>query len=303
MAAREVYLSPFEAGVLYGAGHIGRRADSPTAGQTEMFRLFCASLMQAGATQFVIPGGDPAAFTSSTYLQGKIRNTRNQNADTTWARVHDAFEPYFGSKREERSAEVAAATRLQYLVADLARSLAGGTSMALVAPLPDLTSAAKVLPPDIVLPARALITAIASAPAVVPVPTASIAKKDVALIAELLQSDAYTAYQEAHDELGASEQPPRTAIGHISARARALSRAAGKHVGLAERVISFLPASAKLVEDVWGKVPGVLAEALVKPLEVFLTARTRLVVYRFDTVLADIEEFRPDAAGQGPGPA
>jgi hypothetical protein len=65
---RDVYLSPFDLGALWTAEQTLRGSHALNAGETDLFRLMCVTLMQAGADRFSIPGGNPLAFTRPEFL-------------------------------------------------------------------------------------------------------------------------------------------------------------------------------------------------------------------------------------------
>jgi hypothetical protein len=189
---------------------------------------------------------------------------------------------------EKGGPEVGEARRLQYLLCDLVRAAESRTSLAIVARLPNLDSAAKVLPVDLILPARVLVRALLTEVSAVPVPTAHVEKRDVAVLAELLQSDVYGTYRMAHQALEQVDVGLREGLARVSSSALAVRHAGGRHINIIDRVISFLPATTKLIEELAGKPAGIVAEALAKPFETWLRSRSRIVIYRFDVILDEL---------------
>lgn len=285
---RDVYLGAFDMGALYAAEQGLRHNGAPQAHETDLFRLLCVTLMQAGADRFAIPGGHPPAFTSSEYLIKRIANERHESADASWALIVKVFDQFLPKKSDYRVPGVGDAQRLKYLISDIVRAMESGSSIAVVARLPDLNSAANVLPPELVVPARTLIKALTTDKATVPVPVARVAKRDVALLEELLQSDVYLRYRDAHGQLQLADVGTAAALRQVSSTASDIQRFARKHIHLVERAVSFLPATTTLIEELAGKAPGVAAEALASIFSHWLSSRSRLVVYRFDMILDEL---------------
>lgn len=257
--------------------------------RNNLFKVLATTLLQAGAEKFVIPSETPHAVTDSEYLRTRIVSKGDAESENSSDQLTELFWQCLVHKSDSSEAQEARA--VQNLIVDLVVALQRGTSLVRVSPMPDIELAAKVLPPEILIPARTLLNAISSVPTSVPVPTAEIKKKDVAILAEILQSDIYLSYCVAHDELRSNDVKPKSALKNISVMALELCKSSGKYMKLDERLVSYLPPTEKLIEELFGKVPGILGSAVAKPLEAWLTSRSRLVIYQCAPVIMQFGKY------------
>lgn len=296
LSTRDVHLGAYDAGALHSAAIItstvnALRNPAMDAASTEaaldeqFFNAMCASLLQAGARRVLIPGGHAPAFTKSHFLLERIDTSRHERADKAWLRVVELFKGAIDTLPPSLEKKLPSPTRVQFFVADMVRSFEAGTSMVVAIEPPHSDQDVLWLPIDLRIPIQNILRAMRPTEVPSVVPTIELGRKDLQLLTELFESDLYAAYSSSHELLTTTEVSTSDAVGEIGSRATALARSFGKRLSTSKSLVSLLPSTPKLVEGISGKLTGALATALVGPLTTWLTARSRLVIYRFEPAI------------------
>jgi hypothetical protein len=117
-----------------------------------------------------------------------------------------------------------------------------------------------------------------------PFPKAEILRSRVDDFHQMVTSDLFSAYQTSHAELKTDSSEP--SLGRIVGAANKIKEKFGRQIDVKQLLLSLLPLGAKLVDTIFGRLPGTLAESLAK--SVGTDSGTNLVYYDCSSLWKDM---------------
>jgi len=162
---------------------------------------------------------------------------------------------------------------------DLFIAMDSNASLLYILPMPDPQLLDGLLPTEFLIPIRNLFSSFETTSAEVPIPRFTVDRKNIERFEEVLQGLPFVAYRDAHIDLGQAGVSKSRALSEITSTSRTFVR---KNASLAKagRVgLSILTLTPKIIDAVFGKLPGALAELLGKRASSALDDRKRIVVY------------------------
>ena len=140
---------------------------------------------------------------------------------------------------------------------------------------PDLAVLGQVFEPSFVSTITAFYQSFELKAGHLPIPKAEILRSKVDDFHQMVTSDLFSAYQNSHAKLQTDSSEP--SLGRIVGTANRIKEKFGRQIDVKQLMLSLLPLGAKLVDTIFGRLPGTLAESLAK--SVGTDAGTNLVYY------------------------
>ena len=129
------------------------------------------------------------------------------------------------------------------------------------------------------LPAYNLIDAIQESSASGPFPRYEVQKTDIELYQNILNSNLFSEFCDAHEPLSYQNQSVEKSLPKIHRLAVAIQDKYLDHLKISKIGLSLLPIVPKVVDKIFGAFPGKLAEHLTTITKPILENRRRLVLY------------------------
>jgi hypothetical protein len=158
--------------------------------------------------------------------------------------------------------------------------------------LPDVEALATMLPTDLLLPIRNLFSSIISSTPIVATSQSSVAFRDLALFEELVSSKVFRRYEANHGSLDDNNISVEEALHSIRRGSRRLVAQRPRLLKTKRVAVSLLPITSKVIDTIFGKLPGTLADFFVQALATWLQDERRLVIYQFQNLLKYTMESR-----------
>lgn len=149
---------------------------------------------------------------------------------------------------------------------------------------PDIGALSQVFEPSFVSIISAFYQSFDLKVGCLPIPTAEVLRSRVEDFHEMVTSDLFSAYQSSHAELKTDASEP--SLGRVVSAANRIREKFDRQIDIKRLLLSLLPLGAKLVDTVFGRLPGTLAESLAK--SVGNDAGTNLVYYDCSSLWKDM---------------
>lgn len=249
--------------------------------------LFYSSMIQAGAEQFVVLDVASLSTKYSEFLSKRISFRSLKSYEKVYKVVHAVFQSYL-PKGYERDPEFSNIWTMESFLCDLLLSLEEKLDMAYINAIPDPAKVEGILSPELFYPIQNLINAFDPESVKLPLPRSSILSTNVRIFQEIITGDLFSQYSLMHQELANARASKKKAIFNIVEFGDRLSRKYERLLYLKQLTISLLPVTAKLIDVVFGKLPGTLAEYSGKLLSNWLKDERRIVLYDFHPTFDEI---------------
>lgn len=286
--ANRVYISQYQLGFTKGIDaatslmselYLGRRSGAEAT--------FYASVFQAGVHHLLLPGSWLSELPDNAFVRDKAISFEWQAAAEDDALIHEMFCEYLPENysTNEKFKEV---RKLEYLLADLCVCLRQNVSLLFPAPISEPESLRGILPPELLLPASRLLSAMGALPTAGPLPRYELQKTDVRIYNEIVHSGLFHEFSEAHVPLSDQEAASDTVLHRLRQAAARVQEEFAAELRLSRISVSLLPLVPKFIEETIGSFPGKVAEHFTKLADPWLENRKRLVVYDSSETLTEI---------------
>ena len=201
--------------------------------------------------------------------------------------VSNAFQTFSPEeyKRDENRREV---SNLENFLVNLLICLERKTALMTLSGLPDPGQFEGILPPELLFPIRNLLSALEPSELSSPLPRSSLLAVDVRRFEEIISSDLFSTYSARHSALESSLVPKDTALKGIAETGEKVFRRHIDLLQLRELTLAILPVTAKVIDTVFGKLPGALADYFTGLATNALKEDRRIIVYQLDSVFRDL---------------
>lgn len=282
MNERKVIISPFLQGVLFGTEALLNENSLNKDSPVDLHAIFYACMIQSGIEKFAI-SGRPASFSKSKFLLNRI----SPFPSDSWHKALKSVESSIDPPASKEAVKVKASAALNYFLVDLMVAVKQKSSIVIAHPLPDITGLENHLPPEIYIPVRNLLSTIETNDLKLPLPKNFISSENIKRFQEIISSDLFSQYSLSHQALENRSTPKEKALSHVVAKGQSLLN--NNDLLRAKRTaISLIPLSSKIIDVVFGKLPGTLAEFFGQQLSQLLKEDRRIVIYRFDPLVKEL---------------
>jgi hypothetical protein len=302
---RQGLLGPFQAGALSAMAEMMKAAEG-FSGQRgcDIEGLFYATAFQAGIERFVIHEGEGTQLPHSEFLETRLTTLNRVRSEKNWSNVRTAFSRHLPDNwwRDDKYSHLWA---WNAFVADLYDAMDTGASLMSVGGVPDTSDIEQLAPPELLLPLRNLSLAFQQTSAPCTVPCTVIARDYVERYRTILESDLFRSYVHSEKQFEDVAVPVATALDQVLATAQSLVRNNPTLLAVRRGSVAVLGFTPKLIDSVFGKLPGAIAEVGAKLGSSYLDEKRRIVVYDFRGIVFGnllenlVRMIRADNAAKG----
>lgn len=269
------YLGIFEGAYLAGrsAGFRHALEDMGVANDTvPLEKLIYVSAFQGGVGQFITPYKPGSSDPLDRFIAGRLSEPKATDAQL--------LERLLSLRVEDHDEGSEARGMAFSFVHDLLVAMDHDASVINVSGIPTAAEVREEFRPDAAVAICTILSAIQSANELLPAPSVQVDRDMVRRFRDLLDSDVYGAYVEAHEriERNAKESSLR-AIRQTGARLLEVSKGALAPRRVSVNFISMVP---QIVDAAFGKLPGTLADFAGELAAKLMDDRRNLIIYQFE---------------------
>ena len=142
-----------------------------------------------------------------------------------------------------------------------------------------------LLPPEIIYPIEILFDSIQTKNATLPIVKHDMEKGDIKRLLDVLGSKQFKNYQEAQSEIEVNSNLTTKTIKTIEKAGKDLYKKNVALLNLQENIVRAIPLSAKVIDLVFGKIPGILTEYTGTILTDYLKLNKTIPLYSCDKII------------------
>ena len=274
-------IGPYQLGVLEGLAEMLRIAEKVTHEDgADIEGIFYVSAFQAGVDEFLVSDFIDRPCPRSDFVESRTTVVPRQQTEYIWKAVDATFSSHL-PQDWRRNDEYSSVRELNAFVVDLLEAMSAGASLLSPWGIPDMAEAQARLPSELSVPLANLLSTIRDMQAPSPVPLKAIASEDVQRFNEIISSDVFCKYTAAQSALDDLEAPVESSLSMVVSSGRNLVLKAPKILQIRKSTVGILQLTPKLVDTVFGKIPGAVAEVGAKLGISLLESRRRIVIYDF----------------------
>jgi hypothetical protein len=287
MVVKKGLFSAYEMGGLAGISEVVAQAAAVTENvDTNLEGIFYATAFQSGVEQFLVYPLDIDKLRVSDFVKKRMSFVSPTKYLKHIQIVQKAFNDYLPT--DYRSNKIYAPTwRLEYFLQDILAAMDLKSSLLTVLQFPNIVESQAIIPPSLFIPIRNLFNSVKYETVVVPVPRLSVSVDDIKRFQEILNSDLFSKYSHAQEELEHSRTVTAKAVSNVARIGRQIFANNQTVLTLRSTVLGILQTTPLLIETAFGKLPGALSEVACKTVLALIGEKRNLVVYTFNQLLMD----------------
>lgn len=294
MAKRKMIVGPYQEGYLAALNHTVNEMVNEKLKvkmpEVDVNGVFYASMIQAGIEKFEMVGNLSPSI-KSEFLQSRILRLPDKN----WHDAHDKVEASinrFFPDNDEHNDRHSSIVQLKVFLLDLMLAVQRKSSVVLMQPLPDMTDLQKVIPPELFVAINNLMSSIESESTKLPIPKDYVSPEHFQRFQEVICSDLFRRYTVHHEKFEDGRILKIDAKKEVELMGRTLLGSNRNLLKAKELTVSLIPVTSKIIDIVFGKLPGALSDFFGQQLSTWLKDDRRVVIYQLDPVISELVSRR-----------
>lgn len=247
------------------------------------FNVFYSSMLQAGIDKIELPFCEKEQDSVAPFIRKRLLVRSGAEWVQSFFTVHEFFADHIPSFASEKNHDSDVLDLYTFLI-DLLYALSSGRNLLNAKRFPDQSKLLGKLPPEVLIPIRNLLDTFERINPTSLYPRMTIDQDNVALFQEIIMSQRFNEYKSAHSSLEDPSLPTNVSSRHVSQATKSMSSKTKRWLKGRKALVSVLPFSARIVDMIFGALPGKLAEQFARMTQDWLTRNQRLVVYQMDDI-------------------
>lgn len=278
---RKGYIGSFQLGYIGGANK-ALEITSDVTGESgcDIENIFYSSAFQAGIDKFVLPQLKEEHRPKSLFVTNHTSYINENDSKNHYQILDNAFSNYlpedWKAKEEYRNL-----FGLENCLTEMIDAMATGTSLLTVNGIPDPVEYEHLLPSELSVPITALVSSFQEVSASSLVTQVQMDAENVNRFREIIESDLFAKYVSCQSEFDDPGAKLPMVLDDVARAGRDIVRRNPALLQLRKSGASLLSFTPKLIDAVFGKLPGAVADVASKVGIEFLENRRRLVIYDF----------------------
>lgn len=294
MANRKVIVGPYQIGFLAGLNQVLNDASFVSEkAEIDINGLFYACMIQAGVEKFESVGGLPFS-SGSDFLQSRISKLSVKKWSKAYERIDISIDKFFPDDYE-KDRKYSSISELKNFLLDLTLAVERKSSVVLMSPLPNISNFKSIMPPELFYSLRSLMSSFESETANLPIPKDYLSPEYFNRFQSVICSDTFSRYSLKHQKFEDGRILKIDAKREVEISGREVTSANKNLLRIKHLTVSMIPISSKVIDTIFGKLPGVLAEFFGQQLSNWLKDDRRIVIYQFDPIRKELLSERVKA--------
>lgn len=278
---RKGYIGSFQLGYIGGANKALEIASDVTGESgCDIENIFYSSAFQAGIDKFVLPQLKEEHRPKSLFVTNHTSYINENDSKNHYQIIDNAFSNYLPEDWKAKE-EYKKLFGLTNFLAEMIDAMATGTSLLTVNGIPDPVEYEDLLPSELSVPITALLSSFQEVSASSLVTQMQMDTENVNRFREIIESNLFVKYVSCQSEFDDEGAILPMVLDDVARAGREIVRRNPVLLQLRKNGVSLLSFSSKLIDAVFGKLPGAVADVVSKVGIEFLENRRRLVIYDF----------------------
>ena len=243
----------------------------------EISGLLYTTMFQSGVDFFELFGLDDALTPKSQFFLKRIQKISSEDYNKTSDIIKKCFQPFI-PENYYRKDKYAAILKWESFLTDLFFCLKRKSAL-IFGEIPDAEQIRKLVPAEIYHPLKSLTDQMSIDAITVPMPRTSIPESSVNRLREIIESDYFKSYVNYHTELDYIIKPKKQTYSDIIKSSKILRSNYPALLKIRSAAVSLISPTMKMVDIVFGKLPGVASEYFAKLIEEWIKTDRQIVVY------------------------
>lgn len=197
---------------------------------------------------------------------------------------------------EKQSAEQNKLFTLSLFLTDLIYSLQTDAAMVTVLPRPKIDNYYGRISPHFLSAIGSLLSNITTTEVLAPIPQLTVKASEVKVFEELMESQIFTAYSNAHSEFASIRESDVAVLNDVSMRAKTIWQRYSNTVDLKKLSLSLIPITKTMADKVLTGLPGTIVGLIADALTTAAQQEKRIVIYDYgrshqDLLMAHYEKL------------
>jgi len=248
--------------------------------------IFYATAFQAGIDHFVLyprPESEPQRPTSE-FLQKRMSIVSVDRSGKNWTEIRNAFSNYLPDNWW-RDDKYSAVWSWNAFIGELLDAMESRACVLSVTGVPDTAALEEFAPPELLTPLKNLAAAFESISAPSTVPTLAVSREHMERYQQIIAGDLFENYVGSETRLDDNASQVPAVLDDVLTRGRALVKENPRLLSLRQSIVGLLSVTPKVVDALFGKLPGAIADMATKLGGQYIEDRRRIVVYDFQSIM------------------
>lgn len=281
---RKLILTPYEHGYFDGFSESLQSISSNDKNESlNVAHIILSSITMAGVDEIHTLG----KFNSSD--SKLIKKVLSDKSTEKWARIYQAVESIFAQYYHQKLTleSKKELDRFKNIIRSLFFAMQSNSG---ILTFSDIRNKIKkeLIPIDVYLPVDILLGSINTIVANLPVIKQDIEKRDIQKLIDVLQSNEFRIYKEAHTEIEKNLSLTTKHVRTIEFAGKQLQKKYFNLLQLKEGIVKALPLTSKVVELFFGKLPGMLSDYSSNIILEYLKLNKTVTIYNCENVMKHI---------------
>lgn len=262
----------------------------PESASISVGRILYATLLQSGATEFKISDGwEKSAIAPPDFIFKRSSSVSLQKLNRISGPIGDAL---ISNIKDEGEAQLDSdnVLRLIYLMETIGQAIHQDCNAVILFDPPDLENMKHYLSFELFIVLRNLFSSFEISKPGTPVAQAELFENDFRTFNDILNSEMFRHHGKISEAVEDAKLPIERGASIMTESSIKLVSAHPDLLRLKRKLITALPITAKIVDTVFGKMPGILAQALSDLAVPKLSANKRIVILNMGGVIDDVQK-------------
>jgi hypothetical protein len=280
MNSRTVLLGKTHADILFGVEAILNAGASRKGIKDVDYRgIFYAYMIQTGIEKVEMLDTH-VGYSNSEFIKRRTVSIPEDTWRSTYRKLRDAF-----TQPVENSHNYPPDQLLRFLT-DLMLAIERKSNLVMTGiGMPDISELERTLPLELFIPLKIFFGTIESESANLPLPQDFISIDNFNRLQDIILSDLFNHYSSTHEAFEDGRVLKLNAIKSVEKAGYLLLERNQKYLKAQQLAVSLIPITSKIIDAVFGKFPGILADFFVQQLSEWLKDNRRIVIYRLDPLV------------------
>ena len=247
-----------------------------------LVRMLYVSSFQAGIDRFITQS--PLAERHADgldFIRSRFYAPKKSNAELR-SKIESALDGLRTTKHSFAEA----------FIADLICAMHSNAAMLSAIPIPDVREICSAFVPELAAPIIQLVANLRPHQELLPIPLTSIDRNSVTRFRAILDGLKFEQYSQSHAMLHDSDAGARSVLTRVRNSGAALLEESKGLLAVSPAVIRMLKLAPKIIDTIFGKLPGALGQIAGDLAQKRLEERTRIVIYPFAPWISAMRKVR-----------
>ena len=281
-------MSPYEMGRLAGfSENINALTSEVKAVDGNVPGIFYATAFQSGVEQFLVLPLDVSKARIPQFFHERLLMVDGKQFGRAFSVVNQVFSEQMPRDYDGDNSKYTAARQLNNFIPDVFVAMNSKSSLLNALGIPNINDLKTELPPSLYYPVHNLFSCIRRETVALPVSQLTITAENVKRYQDILAGGVFSDYSKAHEELENNPFSVKT-LDNIVRKGRRVIANNQAFLTVRDISLGILSLTPKVIDTIFGKIPGMMSDALYTTFISRLTEKPNLLIYDFSQLFDEL---------------